>query len=163
MTHWLFMCACLVIINCGNCPTLCDLLNCSSPGLCPWIFQAGILELAAISSSRGISPTQGSNPLPLCLPPALQVILPIYSKLFNLYISRDSSSFFFFCSWFQFHTVMALGRKCFDRISVFLTLVETVVVTIWHVICPEECSMWLQKNVWMCVLLFDGVLYVYIY
>ena len=35
--------------------------------LCPWILQSKMLEWGAISSSRGIFPTQGSNPsLPHC-------------------------------------------------------------------------------------------------
>ena len=44
-------------------PTFCDLMDCSLPGsLVHGIFQASVLELVAISSSRGIFPTQGSNP-----------------------------------------------------------------------------------------------------
>ena len=38
------------------CPTLCDPMDCSPPGSSiPEIFQAGILEWVAISSSRGSS------------------------------------------------------------------------------------------------------------
>ena len=42
--------------------------DCSLPGSCLYgIFQARILEWVAISFSRGIFPTQGSNPgLPNC-------------------------------------------------------------------------------------------------
>ena len=44
-------------------PTLCDPMDCRLPGssVCE-IFQARILKWVAISSSRGIFPTQGSNP-----------------------------------------------------------------------------------------------------
>ena len=51
-----------------SCPTLCDPVDCSSPGSSVHgILQARILEWVAISFSRGISPTQGSNPgLPHC-------------------------------------------------------------------------------------------------
>ena len=50
------------------CLTLCDPVDCSQPGFSVHsIFQARILEWVAISFSRGIFPTQGSNPgLPHC-------------------------------------------------------------------------------------------------
>ena len=45
-----------------QCLTVCDLMNCSPPGSSVHeISQASILEWIAISSSRGIFPTQGSN------------------------------------------------------------------------------------------------------
>ena len=45
------------------CPTLCDPTDCTVHG----ILQAGMLEWVAISSSRGIFPSQGSNSgLPHC-------------------------------------------------------------------------------------------------
>ena len=45
-----------------SCPTLCDPMDCSPPGsLVHGIFQAWILEWVAISFSRGIFPTQGSD------------------------------------------------------------------------------------------------------
>ena len=45
-----------------SCPTLCDPMDSSLPGsMVHGIFQARILEWAAISFSRGIFPTQGSN------------------------------------------------------------------------------------------------------
>ena len=48
-----------------SCLTLCDPMDCSPPGSSVHgILQARILEQVAISSSRGIFPTQGSN---LCL------------------------------------------------------------------------------------------------
>ena len=49
-------------------PILCNPMDCSLPGSSVHgIFQARILEWAAISFSRGIFPTQGSNPgLPHC-------------------------------------------------------------------------------------------------
>ena len=51
------------------CPTLCDPMHCSLPGsFIHGMFQARVLEWAAISFSRGIFPTQGLNPMS----PALQ-------------------------------------------------------------------------------------------
>ena len=48
--------------------TLCDPMDCSPPGSSVHgIFQARILELVAISTSRGIFPTQGFNWHLLCL------------------------------------------------------------------------------------------------
>ena len=48
-----------------SCPTLCDLMDCSSPGpsgpSVHGILQARILEWVSIPLSRGIFPTQGSN------------------------------------------------------------------------------------------------------
>ena len=51
-----------------SCPTLCDPVDCSPPGSSVHgILQARILEWVAISFSRGIFPTEGSNPgLPNC-------------------------------------------------------------------------------------------------
>ena len=46
-----------------SCLTLCDPMDCSLPGSSAHgIFQARILEWVAISFSRGIFPTQGSDP-----------------------------------------------------------------------------------------------------
>ena len=54
------MCVCLVA---QLCPTLCDPLDCSPPdSSVHGILQARILEWVAIPFSRGIFPTQGSNP-----------------------------------------------------------------------------------------------------
>ena len=56
------VCVCVLF-----CPILCDPMDCSPPGSSVHgIFQARILERVAISCSRGIFPTQGSNPH-LCL------------------------------------------------------------------------------------------------
>ena len=45
------------------CPTLCDSMDSSPPGSSVHgILQARILEWVAMRSSRGIFPTQGSNP-----------------------------------------------------------------------------------------------------
>ena len=45
------------------CPTLYNPMDCSPPGSSvPAILRARVLERAAIPSSRGIFPTQGSNP-----------------------------------------------------------------------------------------------------
>ena len=47
-----------------SCPTLCDPTDCSPlDSSVHGIFQARILEWVAISYSRGIFPTQGSNPV----------------------------------------------------------------------------------------------------
>ena len=51
-----------------SCLTLCDPMDYSLPGSSVHgIFQARILEWVAISSSRGVFLTQGSNPSLLCL------------------------------------------------------------------------------------------------
>ena len=45
-----------------SCPSLCNPMDCNLSGpLVYWIFQAIIMEWVAISSSRGIFPTQGWN------------------------------------------------------------------------------------------------------
>ena len=50
------------------CPTLCDPMDCSPPrSSVLGILQAGILELVAMTSSRGSSLTQGLKPGLLCL------------------------------------------------------------------------------------------------
>ena len=51
-----------------SCPTLCNPMDCSPPGSSIYgIFQVRLLEWVAISFSRGIFLTQGSNPCLLCL------------------------------------------------------------------------------------------------
>ena len=53
-----------------DCPILCDPMDCSpQDSSVHGIFQARILEWVAISSSKGIFPTQGSNPCLLHLLP----------------------------------------------------------------------------------------------
>ena len=55
--------ACLPAKALKSCLTLCDPMDCSSPGSCIHrILQARILEWIAMPSSRGIFPTQGSKP-----------------------------------------------------------------------------------------------------
>ena len=50
------------------CLTLCDKMDCSSPdSSIHGTFQTRILDWVAMPSSRGIFPTQGSNPHHLCL------------------------------------------------------------------------------------------------
>ena len=57
-----------------SCLTLCNPMDCSPPGSSVHgIFQARILEWVAVSFSRGIFPTQGSNQLSP-VSPALQVV-----------------------------------------------------------------------------------------
>ena len=53
----------VVVLVTQSCPTLCDLMDCTPPvSSVPGILQARILEWVAMPSSRGIFPTQGSNP-----------------------------------------------------------------------------------------------------
>ena len=60
------------------CATLCAAMNCSLPGSSVYgIFQARILEWVAVSSSRGIFPTQGWNPHLLCLLHYRSVLYPL--------------------------------------------------------------------------------------
>ena len=55
-------CVCVCSVN-QSCLTLCNPMDCSPPGFSVHgIFQARILEQVAISSSRGIFPTQELNP-----------------------------------------------------------------------------------------------------
>ena len=56
-------CEAVCVLVTQSCPTLCDPMDCSLPGSSVHrIFQARLLEWVAISSSRGIFLTQGSNP-----------------------------------------------------------------------------------------------------
>ena len=58
---------CYVYLVTQSCPTLCNPLDCSPPGSSVHgILQERILEWIAISSSRGILPTQGLNLSLLC-------------------------------------------------------------------------------------------------
>ena len=60
--------ACMHAQSLQACPTLCDPLDCSPPGSSVHgILQAKILDWVATLSSRGIFPTQISNPNLLCL------------------------------------------------------------------------------------------------
>ena len=63
---WTSLLALLVLTLCSvaqSCPVVCSPMDCSPPGSSAHeIFQARILEWGAICSSRGIFPTQGSNP-----------------------------------------------------------------------------------------------------
>ena len=60
--------SCMYAHSLQSCPTLCDLMDGSPPGSSVHgILQARTLEWVAISYSRGIFPTQGSNPHLLCL------------------------------------------------------------------------------------------------
>ena len=53
-------CVCVLVIQ--SCLTLCDPIDCNPPGSpVHGILQARILEWVAISFSKGIFPTQGSN------------------------------------------------------------------------------------------------------
>ena len=63
---WTSLLALLVLTLCSvaqSCPVVCSPMDCSPPGSSAHeIFQARILEWGAICFSRGIFPTQGSNP-----------------------------------------------------------------------------------------------------
>ena len=65
------MCVCACVCVClvtQSYSTFCNPIDCSLPGsFVHGILQARILEWVAISSSRGIFPTQGSEPRLLCL------------------------------------------------------------------------------------------------
>ena len=76
--------------------TLCDPMDCSPPGSSVHgVFQSRILEWVIISSSRGISQTQGSNQCFLCLLQILYLLshqrnplLPLVTmKLFTVSVS----------------------------------------------------------------------------
>ena len=55
--------ACTHAKSLQSCSTLCDPMDCSPPGSSVHaVLQARILEWVAMASSRGIFPTQGSNP-----------------------------------------------------------------------------------------------------
>ena len=74
-----------------SCPTLCEPIDCSLPGSSVHgILQARILERAAISFSRGMFLTQGSNPCLLCLLHWQAGFLPLVPHLFVQ--NKDSES-----------------------------------------------------------------------
>ena len=50
-----------------SCPTLCDPLNYSPPGSCPWDFPGKNARVGCPFLIQGIFLTQGSNPHLLCL------------------------------------------------------------------------------------------------
>ena len=59
----IYICVYIHMLVAQSCLTLCNPMDCSPPGSSVHeIFQARILEWVAISFSRGIFPTQGSNP-----------------------------------------------------------------------------------------------------
>ena len=59
----IYLCVCVRVKSLQSCPTLCNPTNCSPPAASVHgISQARILKQIAISFSRGISPTRGSNP-----------------------------------------------------------------------------------------------------
>ena len=60
--------ACVCVKSFQSWPNVCDPTGCSPPGFSVHgILQARILEWVAMPSSRGIFPSQGSNPHLLCL------------------------------------------------------------------------------------------------
>ena len=66
--YFLYVCECVLAKLLQLCPSLWDPMDSNPPGS-PMhrILQARILEQVAMPFSRGIFPTQGSNPYPLCL------------------------------------------------------------------------------------------------
>ena len=63
--HVYVLTACLVVQSCA---TLCDPLDCKPTRLlCPWDSPGKNTGVGCMPSSRGIFPTQGSNPCPLHL------------------------------------------------------------------------------------------------
>ena len=116
-----------------SCPTLCDSMDCSLLGSSVHgIFQAIVLEWAAISFSRGSSqprdPTQGSNPgLLHCRQDALLSEPPgkSNSKLINIYLLNT----------FHVLTSMVLNSGCllipeFSDIISFL-MVNSDATKVW--------------------------------
>ena len=78
-----------------SCPTLCNPIDYTVPG----ILQARILEWGAIPFSRGISPTQGSNP---GFPPCRQI-------LYCLSPQGSPGSCIFYYNFFQFFLSFIFG------------------------------------------------------
>ena len=66
--YFLYVCECVLAKLLQLCPSLWDPMDSNPPGSpMHGILQARILEQVAMPFSRGIFPTQGSNPYPLCL------------------------------------------------------------------------------------------------
>ena len=59
-----FGCICFLscVLSCFICVRLCDPMDSSLPGSGPWDSQGNNMGWVAMPSSRGIFPTQGSNP-----------------------------------------------------------------------------------------------------
>ena len=65
VAHCSRMVACVLVAQ--SCPTLCDPMDCSLPGSCPWDSSGKNTGVGSHSLFQGIFPTQGSNPgLPYC-------------------------------------------------------------------------------------------------
>ena len=130
LPHSLYICCCCLVAK--SCLTLCKPMDSSPPGSSAhWISQAKILEWVAISFSRGIFPTHGSNPhllhcrqilyqlshqgSPICLPLSKLVfsfLIPsslsisyigIYSFTLVKYQKKD---FYFKISWHSVNTII---------------------------------------------------------
>ena len=95
-------CTVLQLLNCLKSLTLCEPLDCSPPGSSiHGISHARILEWVAISSSRGIFLTQGSNSHILCVlhwqagslplaPPGKPDLAGLFLKLDNSLMNREA-------------------------------------------------------------------------
>ena len=125
------MCVCVCVCVCvrarararsvtQSCPTLCDPMDCSLPGSSVyWILPARILEWVAISSSRGIFPTQ--RPIPHLLLYLLHWhvnSLPLVPPMFKLCMHSGKSLTFenhWFCGIFtkvwEMRQSSVLGKK----------------------------------------------------
>ena len=85
-----------------SCLTLCDPMDSSPPdSSVHGIFQARILEQVAISSTRGVFPTQGLKLRLLCLLHWLAGSLPLHLEIQLLFYSSVS---FDFCVFYSFFT-----------------------------------------------------------
>ena len=116
--------ACMYVLVAQSCPTLCDPMNCSLPGSSVHgIFQARILEWAAIPSLQGIFPTQGSNP---GLPHGRQILYCLSHQRSPRIINME-------CSF-----ISALGRT--KTMHIFLCLYMTVVAAerTWNFLWNER-------------------------
>ena len=70
-----------------NCVQLCDSMDCSLPGSCPWDFPGKILEWVAISYSREYLPLPGTETASLTSP-ALQagsLLLSHWENIIHIY------------------------------------------------------------------------------
>ena len=144
--HWEWgvrVCVCVrvcVLLVTQSRATLWDCLSCSPPGTSVHgIFQARILEWVAISSSKGIFPTQGSNPSVLHLLHGQVHSLPLY----HLGSPTESGDLIKFCAFGSSFSPTSLCDACASKatFSGFWILLETWMERISQ---PFPHSVWLS-------------------